>query len=62
MVKRTCEYFSRARKGFIYCENARLKFDTKEQRDEYLRTFCNKTGDENACPIKKSLDLFYLQK
>ena len=62
MIKRECEYFSKVRKGFIYCENARLRFDTKEQRNEYCKKFCNNSGDKNNCPIKKSLDLFYEQK
>lgn len=62
MVKRTCEYFSRVRKGFIYCESARLRFDSKEQRDAFCKQFCNKSDEGNKCPIKLTLDDFYGQK
>lgn len=59
MIKRACEYFSRVRKNFIYCETCRLRFDTKEQREEFCKKFCNKSGQENHCPIKRTLDEFY---
>ena len=59
MVNRTCEYFSRVWKDFIYCEAARLRFKDKNQRNEYCSCFCNKADSENKCPIKQSLDEFY---
>ena len=59
MIKRACKYFLRARKGYIYCEGARLTFGSVELRKKYCGGFCNTEDKRNACPIKKALDEFY---
>jgi hypothetical protein len=59
MIKRACKYFIRVRKGYIYCECARLGFENLDLRKSYCNKFCNQPEGNNLCPIKNALDAFY---
>ena len=52
--KKSCIYYCRRRKVFLYCQGARFTFDSVSLRDRWYRTRCAKGGD--GCPMKQTLD------
>lgn len=54
-TKKSCIYFYRKRKLFIYCQCARLSFISHEHREKWYKSHCFLSGE--SCPLKKTLDL-----
>ncbi len=52
--KKSCIYYVRRRKNFLYCEAARFSFDDVSCRDRWYRKKCAKGGA--GCPMKITLD------
>lgn len=54
--KKSCIYYCRRRKNFLYCQMARVSFKNATEREKWYFDKCASNG--KGCSIKTALDSF----
>ena len=54
-----CPYFKWEERKKVYCECAKLSFETKEERDSYVKTYCAANPGWRECTVAQCVSRRY---